>query len=102
MNVPQLSIDEAAERVRDGRTVFVDVRDPDSYEESHLPGAVHVTDDNLEEFLASADKTVPVVVYCYHGNNSLGGAAYFLDQGFDEVYSMTGGFEAWRDQRLGG
>jgi rhodanese-related sulfurtransferase len=27
---------------------------------------------------------------------SLGGAAYFLEQGFTDVVSLTGGFEAWR------
>jgi thiosulfate sulfurtransferase len=36
------------------------------------------------------------VVYCYHGHTSLGGAAYLMDQGFTEVYSLIGGFERWR------
>jgi thiosulfate sulfurtransferase len=36
------------------------------------------------------------VVYCYHGQTSQGAAAYLLDQGFREVYSVIGGFERWR------
>jgi thiosulfate sulfurtransferase len=36
------------------------------------------------------------VVYCYHGNSSLGAAGYFLENGFKNVASMMGGFEAWR------
>ena len=37
-----------------------------------------------------------MVVCCYHGISSQGAAAYFAEQGFNEVYSMMGGFEAWQ------
>ena len=30
------------------------------------------------------------------GNSSQGAAQYLLQQGYDEVYSLDGGFEAWR------
>jgi len=38
----------------------------------------------------------PVIVYCYHGNSSLGGTMYLKEQGFQDVRSMQGGFEEWR------
>lgn len=38
----------------------------------------------------------PVIVYCYNGNSSLGATAYFIENGFKNVASMSGGFEAWR------
>lgn len=95
-DVPELTVEEAAERLRAGTAVFVDVRDPMSYDEAHVPGAVRVNDDNLETFVSTADKSRPLIVYCYHGFSSMGGAAYFLENGFAEVYSMTGGFEEWR------
>jgi thiosulfate sulfurtransferase len=34
-------------------------------------------------------------VYCYHGNMSQSAAAYFGEQGFEEAYSMDGGFSDW-------
>ncbi len=37
-----------------------------------------------------------IVVYCYHGNSSLGATAYLIENGFKNVASMSGGFEAWR------
>ncbi len=37
-----------------------------------------------------------MVVYCYHGNSSLGATAFLLENGFKNVASMSGGFEAWR------
>ncbi|MGQ7176509.1 rhodanese-like domain-containing protein, partial [Escherichia coli] len=40
----------------------------------------------------------PVMVMCYHGNSSKGAAQYLLQQGYDVVYSIDGGFEAWQRQ----
>ena len=75
---------------------FVDVRDAASYEAAHIPGALHLTDANVGTFIAAADKAKPVVIYCYHGHSSLGGAAYLMEHGFEKVYSLAGGFESWR------
>lgn len=97
MNIPEVSVAEAKKILEKGNSVFVDVRDPLSYQEDHLPGAVHLTSKNVQSFLESADKNKPLIIYCYHGNTSLGAAAYFLEQGFGKVFSMTGGFEAWRE-----
>ncbi len=95
-SVPEIDPDSAKRRLDAGDATFVDVRDPDSYRAARIPGAVHVTDETLETFLDETDRGRAVIVYCYHGNSSVGGAAFFLEQGFKEVYSMSGGFEAWR------
>ena len=94
-NVEQIDFEKARELLASG-CAFVDVRDAASYESAHIPGALHLTDANVETFIAASDKAKPVVVYCYHGHSSLGGAAYLLEQGFAKVYSLEGGFEAWR------
>ena len=92
----QIDVEEAGKMLQSGKAVFVDVRDAASYQAAHVPGALHLTDANVEDFVAKADKAKPVVVYCYHGNTSQGAAAYLMDQGFKEVYSVIGGFEEWR------
>ncbi len=94
--IPEIDVDEAARRHAAGGTLFMDVRDPASYAAAHIPGAVHVNDDGIEAFLRDTPRTQPVVVVCFHGHMSLGGAAYLLGHGFTNVCSMTGGFEAWR------
>jgi thiosulfate sulfurtransferase len=38
---------------------------------------------------------VVTLVMCYHGNSSKGAAQYLLQQGYDAVYSIDGGFDAW-------
>jgi len=98
MKVPEISAEQALERLQEGATVFIDVRDGGSYRRAHIPGASNIGDHNIGDFVARSDKSEPVIVYCFHGNSSLGGAAHLLEQGFAEVYSMSGGFAAWGDQ----
>lgn len=92
----EIAVDEARKMLESGKASFVDVRDPASYEAAHVPGAFPLTDANVSDFVEKTDKAKPIVVYCYHGHTSQGAAAYLLDQGFQEVYSVIGGFERWR------
>src|SRR5512142_438657 len=94
--IPQIQIHEAKKQLDERSCLFVDVRDPESFRAAHIPGAVRLHDGNLQEFVRDTDKQKPVIVYCYHGNSSLGAAAYLRENGFKDVTSMSGGFEAWR------
>jgi len=90
MEVPTISVEDAQKKLEEGKTVFVDVRDPSAYKQAHIPGAILVSDTNVEDFISSTDKTRTHIIYCYHGINSVGGAAYFLEKGFEDVFSMDG------------
>jgi rhodanese-related sulfurtransferase len=78
--------------------VVLDVRDAGSFDQSHIDGAHHVTPANLSAVLGSTAKTLPILIYCYHGNASREYAQIFSDFGFPEVYSLDGGYEAWRNR----
>ena len=97
ITIKAISIADAKEKLAQNTAVFIDVRDPDSYQEAHIPGAAQLNDSNVGTFLAAADKTQTHIVYCYHGITSQSGAAYFQENGFEDVYSMDGGFCAWED-----
>lgn len=92
----EIPVDAARKILDSGRALFLDIRDPASYEAAHVPGALRLSDANVKDFVAKTDKAKPVVVYCYHGNTSKGAGAYLLNQGFQEVYSVIGGFARWR------
>jgi len=74
---------------------LIDIRDQASFLAGHIEGAIHIGNHNLEQFLADTDRALPLVVCCYHGNSSQGAADYFNQQGFEESYSLDGGFTAW-------
>ena len=96
MEIRQIQIHEAKQKFDDKSCVFVDIRDPGSYRQAHIPGAIHLHDGNVQEFLQHTAKSQAMVVYCYHGNSSLGATAFLIENGFTDVASMSGGFEAWR------
>ena len=93
----ELDPHKAQEMVEEGSVNVIDIRDPGSYSAGHIPSAVSLNDTNVKEFIESTDKENPLIVYCYHGISSRGAAEYLSQNGFKEVYSMTGGFEAWPD-----
>ena len=93
-----ISTEALNDMLETGSIQLVDIRDPQSYGEGHISGAKHLDNETLVDFLRDADPDQPVVVYCYHGNSSQPAAALLNEKGFEEVYSMDGGFEAWRTQ----
>ena len=91
-----ISIDDAKSLIDSRDVNILDIRDPDTYRAANIDLSVNISGDNIEDFMASSDKAVALIVYCYHGNSSKGAADYFSSQGYTEVYSMDGGFEQWR------
>jgi thiosulfate sulfurtransferase len=91
-----ISAHDAHQKLAAGAARLVDIRDPQSFETAHAVGAFHLTNGTLVRFMNEVDFDTPVIVMCYHGNSSQGAAQYLLQQGYDEVYSLDGGFEAWR------
>jgi rhodanese-related sulfurtransferase len=45
--------------------------------------------------LAELDPAQPIVVYCHHGMRSLQVVAFLERQGFESVYNLAGGIDAW-------
>ncbi|ASY81159.1 thiosulfate sulfurtransferase [Pectobacterium polaris] len=92
-----ISTEQAHSRWQEGGVV-VDIRDPQSFAAAHVPGATHLTNETLSDFVRGADLEAPVMVICYHGISSRNAAQYLISLGFDSVYSIDGGFEAWQNR----
>lgn len=92
----QLTHNEAEKLINTQDIVIADVRDQDSYEEEHITNAIHLSMSKLQDYCDNAEKTKPILVYCYHGISSQSVAQHLVDQGFAEVYSLIGGFETWK------
>jgi rhodanese-related sulfurtransferase len=90
----------AAEQIlADGHTTFLDVREPDEYEQGAIPNAVHLPRGHLEFQVEGKlpDKSKPVVVYCAGGVRSAFAAKTLGDLGYTDVQSLIGGFNKWKD-----
>src|SRR6266540_79073 len=81
--------------------VLVDVREQHEWDESHIPGAVHVPKGHLESRIeqAAPDKSTPVIVYCASGSRSVFAADTMESLlGYEDVASMSGGITLWKDR----
>src|SRR6266702_6898356 len=76
--------------------LVLDARDAGSFATSCIDGAHPISSANLGAVIGATAKTRPILIYCYHGNASREYAQTFSDFGFSEVYSLDGGYEAWR------
>lgn len=50
MEIPQIQIHEAKKRLDEKNCLFIDIRDPGSYQQAHIPGALHLHDGNVQSF----------------------------------------------------
>jgi thiosulfate sulfurtransferase len=94
----RISTGEAKTLIDSKGANLVDIRDEQSFQQAHIHNAVHLDNTSLQVFIETADPDKPLVVYCYHGNSSQSAAQFLYEKGFEDVYSMDGGFEVWRQQ----
>ena len=92
----RIDVSQAKALLQRADTTVFDMRDENSFGQSHIQGAYYLSNANLEQAILKTPKDKPVLIYCYHGNASQTGAAIFVDFGFQEVYDLIGGYETWR------
>lgn len=92
----RISVTEAHDMIQNGHVVIADIRDDQSFANGHVANSFHLSNGTMTAFSQKYDFDTPVLVFCYHGNSSQGAAQYLTQQGYDEVYSVDGGFEMWK------
>ena len=97
--VPEVTPDDVRER-RPGGRLLIDVRERHEWDEGHLPGAVHLSKGFIETQIEDRvpDRSTPITLYCAGGVRSLLAAKALREMGYEDVESMSGGFNAWKDR----
>ena len=93
-------IDASEAEAQLGQAVILDVREADEYEQGAIPGAVHLPRGHLEGQVEGKvpDKSRPIVVHCAGGFRSAFAAKTLQELGYQNVASMAGGFNRWKDE----
>lgn len=95
---PQIVVEIDAARadamVKRKQARWLDCRYDVEFEESRIPGALHVPLDRLRELVNTLDRETPYIVYCRSGRRSAC-AAYLLRERGYHAYSLTGGISDW-------
>jgi len=94
----QIGAEQARKEAEAGATVL-DVREPNEYEEAHIPGAKPLPRGVLEYKAADElpDKDARIVVHCALGGRGALAAKSLKEMGYTNVANLDGGIKAWRE-----
>ena len=100
--IKSIDIDEARRMLEKPGTVLLDVREGDEWRQGHIPQAVGIPRGFLELRVEEKvpDHTTPVILQCASGTRSLLAARSLREMGYENLYNLTGGFNAWKDRGL--
>jgi rhodanese-related sulfurtransferase len=75
--------------------LIIDLRDQKEYEEAHIPTAVNLPYEELEEKKDKLSRNKLLIFYCDRGNISLLAARDLMKDGYN-IKNLYGGFRAYR------
>jgi len=89
--------DDAKRLIQEKKAQLVDVRTPEEFAMSKLPGAINIPLQDIDRVGESMlDADLPVIVFCRSGQRSHMAMQILLSQNFSEVYNL-GSFMSWND-----
>ncbi|HRH42223.1 MAG TPA: rhodanese-like domain-containing protein [Pyrinomonadaceae bacterium] len=96
--VKEVSVDETLERIKDG-AALIDVREDNEFEAGHAKDAVHLGRGIIERDIVGKypEKDTELILYCGGGFRSALAGDMLQKMGYTNVWSMAGGWKAWKD-----
>lgn len=84
------------------KPLVIDVRSPDLFAESHVPGAINIPQDDLAERKQELpeDREAEIVMVCNIGRFSKYTTLYLKSMGYRNVRSLKGGLDEWIRKKL--
>lgn len=101
--IPFLEREQLFELIRNRQVVFLDIREPDEFDQSHLPNAVNLPFSKLDEFIASLkiDPRTTYVPYCNWDFRGYVAARKLKEQGLTNLAMMyPHGLRGWVASQL--
>lgn len=94
VGIPEINVQQAYEKYQAGAFIL-DVRQPEEWNEGHIPNATLIPLDQLAQRVNEVPRDREIVVVCRSGNRSREGTLILLENGFKQVSSMAGGVIDW-------
>jgi rhodanese-related sulfurtransferase len=99
MNAPQPLVAEAdpvtvKSWLDAGEAVLIDVRETPEYQRAHIAGAMLVPLSAFDPRRIPQDGA-KIVLHCAMGARSASACAWLQGQGYENLYNLSGGIQAW-------
>src|SRR5579862_4099738 len=96
----QISPDELHRKLQAGNVRVLDVRREPEWDAGHIEQANWWPLDNFKVSPPEIDHSVPLAVHCKGGYRSMIASSLLERAGFQNVFNVTGGIDAWRAANL--
>ena len=97
--VREISVADTNDRlVKNPRAKLIDVREDNEWNAAHAAGAIHLGKGIIERDIEGIvpDRDTELILYCGGGYRSALAADALQEMGYENVYSMAGGWKAWQ------
>src|SRR6266576_2170414 len=98
--INEVSVAETRDRLKENPDAkLVDVREDKEWDAAHAAGAIHLGKGIIERDIEAtvSDKSTELILYCGGGYRSALAADVLQNMGYTNVYSMAGGWKAWKE-----
>ena len=97
-NIEEIPVSQAKLMLKEKDVIALDVRTPAEVAQGKIPQSINlnVTGAGFVDGLSKLDPSKRYVVYCRSGKRSMMACKLMKSKGFDQVYNMEGGFNAYR------
>ncbi|MBU8908376.1 rhodanese-like domain-containing protein [Desertibacillus haloalkaliphilus] len=95
--INQIEFEELKEVIKndDDERIVIDVREPEEYEEAHIPKIPLIPMQSIPNVIEEFDKSKEYVFVCRSGTRSQNVAMFFKQHGFNKVTNYAGGMLSW-------
>ena len=98
--IHEVTVDETRERMQSSnRVLLIDTREDNEWQAGRATGSIHLGKGIIERDIEAQvpDKTTELILYCGGGFRSALAADVLQQMGYTKVFSMAGGWKAWKD-----
>ena len=98
--VREVTVAETQQRLKQNPNAkLIDVREDNEWQAGHAAGAEHLGKGIIERDVEEKvpDKSTEMILYCGGGFRSALSADVLQEMGYTNVFSMAGGWKAWKE-----
>lgn len=92
----------ALAKIKEGNVVVLDVRSPSEYKEGHVPTAINIPhnqiDENIDKLKGLENKDI--LIYCRSGRRAGMAESVLSEKGFKQLYHLKGDMQGWKAANL--
>ena len=95
-----IQVEDLRGRMQEGNVRVLDVRRQPEWDAGHIAGAIWWPLDNFRVSAPEIDHELPLAVHCKSGYRSMIASSLLERAGFQRVFNVVGGFDAWQSAGL--